>query len=392
MKLLRNVKRIIVPGAAAAILALQWRAGWFLGSAVTLAAFCFLGIFGPIALGSEKRRKHEKTRATETALATRMAEFSSEKPADLVEGMMVEGRYALLLRAQLVRNLTVEQRERAHAELDKSMALVPEGGVLMAPGVTHPNEDGSIDCVEIVEPLYLDRYQVTNRQFYRFVLAGGYEQFALWEEDVLPALLEFVDETDQLAPRFWHDGQYPIELADHPVVGISWYEAEAYARWLGKRLPTDPEWLKAASWPVPSSNDFPVQRKYPWGDTLDRGRANVCDSSKHAGTSSITDFTDGVTVGGVHQMIGNVWEWTASDFGKWDADRQWLESNDPPKSLRGGAFDTYLESQASNHFQSGDRRLSRKHNIGIRCALSLSDLQAVERGHQDELCEALVHE
>ncbi len=250
MKLLCNVKRIIVPGAAAVVLALQWRAGWFLGSAVTLAAFCFLGIFGPIALGSEKRRKHEKARTTETVLAARMAEFSSEKPADLVEGMMVEGRYALLLRPQLVRNLTVEQRERARAELDKSMALVPEGGVLMAPGVTHPNEDGFIDCVEMVEPLYLDRYQVTNRQFYRFVLAGGYEQFALWEEDVLPALLEFVDETDQLAPRFWREGQYPIELADHPVVGISWYEAEAYARWLGKRLPTDPEWLKAASWPV----------------------------------------------------------------------------------------------------------------------------------------------
>jgi iron(II)-dependent oxidoreductase len=90
----------------------------------------------------------------------------------------------------------------------------------------------------------------------------------------------------------------------------------------------------------------------------------------------VTDFPEGASVGGVYQLIGNVWEWTSSPFtGDGNPERQ-LVLTVPLKSLRGGAFDTYFENQATCQFQSGDSPLARKPNIGIRCAVALSDLAA----------------
>ncbi len=91
----------------------------------------------------------------------------------------------------------------------------------------------------------------------------------------------------------------------------------------------------------------------------------------------VTEFGEGVSAGGIHQMVGNVWEWTSGDFGYDDFDGPLL--NDPcnsavMKAIRGGAFDTYFDAQASCQFRSGDHPLSRKHNIGFRCALSACDV------------------
>ena len=101
-----------------------------------------------------------------------------------------------------------------------------------------------------VEALYLDRYPVTNLEFQQFVNAGGYEKLEYWDEEALPALLDFVDQTGQPGPRYWIEGHYQGGEERRPVVGVSWYEASAYARWVGKRLPTDAEWTKAGAWPV----------------------------------------------------------------------------------------------------------------------------------------------
>ena len=224
-----------------------------------------------------------------------------------------------------------------------------------------------------VAHFFLDRYPVTNRQFYDFVAAGGYQQTALWDEKILPAVLDFVDQTGRPGPRFWEAGCYQAGREDHPVVGVCWHEAVAYARWVGKRLPTDAEWVKAGSWTVNLSHNTRVQRRYPWGDTMDRTRANLWGSGPNT-TVPVDQFPDGVSVGGVYHLIGNVWEWTRGELSSGSPPFQDLVFEVPLKSIRGGAFDTYFDNHATCQFQSGETAIARKRNLGFRCGLGTCDL------------------
>ena len=128
-----------------------------------------------------------------------------------------------------------------------------------------------------------------------------------------------------------------------------------------------------------------MQRKYPWGNTMERQRANLWGSGP-GNTTPIGEFSSGVSVGGVYQMIGNVWEWTADDF-------QWVAAGRPIepllKSIRGGAFDTYFDNQATSQFASGENPLGRKHNIGFRCALGICDLAAATADPSPEPADEL---
>lgn len=302
--------------------------------------------------------------------------------SDLVKGMVREGRFALLLRPQIVGNLDPDQVRRACQQLEQTMVLVPSGPVCVGAqedellddseagfsGFTGPDVAGRL---VMVDPVFLDRYCVTNAEYQRFIDAGGYEQMALWDEEALPALLDFVDQTGQPGPRYWRNGTYARSEAKLPVVGVSWYEASAYARWCGKRLPTDAEWVKAGSWPVESSPGHLLHRRYPWGNAFDARRANIWGSGK-GGPVPVDEFAEGASVGGNYQLVGNVWEWTASNYG--DPEDYTLRLPVPMRSVRGGAFDTYFENQATCHFQSGDSPLSRKHNIGFRLALGTRDV------------------
>jgi iron(II)-dependent oxidoreductase len=299
-----------------------------------------------------------------------------DDPDFLAQRMLDEGRYALLLRPQIAANLPAEQLRAAVAALDDSMGIVPEGDVLLQSWRNKAQEDSAAqrDRLVHVEAMYLDRYPVTNRQFQQFVDDGGYENMPLWDTTIWPAVLDFVDRTGHCGPRFWEEGHYPEGIDDHPVVGVSWYEAAAYARWSGKRLPSDPEWVKAGCWPVLTQGTRPMQRRYPWGDTMDRELAHVWDGAGNETTISVFDLPLGVSVGGIYQLIGNVWEWTTSNFGVWDATARCVETSTPMKSIRGGAFDTYFETQAMCQFQSGESPIGRKHNIGFRCALAICDV------------------
>jgi iron(II)-dependent oxidoreductase len=185
--------------------------------------------------------------------------------------------------------------------------------------------------------------------------------------------LDFVDLTGRPGPRFWRDGCHAPGREDHPVVGVSWYEAAAYARWLGKRLPTDAEWVKAGSWPVHVSPTARLQRRYPWGDAMDHARANLWGSGL-LDSVAVNALPGGVSVGGVYQLVGNVWEWMRGDFAPPEPDEGQWAAEMGMKSIRGGAFDTYFDSQATCQFQSGEAAVARKHNIGFRCAVSVCDL------------------
>jgi iron(II)-dependent oxidoreductase len=309
-----------------------------------------------------------------------------EDSGALVGQMLSQGRYALLLRPQIAGNLDPEQYRTCRETLEAKMALVPDGEVVLG-RIDEALEDGRLEDEEItaaqarvvqVERFFLDRYPVTNDEFRRFVEAGGYQQTTLWDESILPALLHFVDSTGQPGPAFWKDGRCEPGRENHPVVGISWFEAAAYARWSGKRLPTNAEWVKAGCWPVKLDSTTRIQRRYPWGDSMDYTRANLWGSGR-ADTAPVDEFAEGVSVGGVFQLIGNVWEWTRSEFGPTELADGHLITEVPMKSIRGGAFDTYFENQATCQFQSGEAAVARKHNIGFRCAIGVCDITLSHR-------------
>jgi len=296
----------------------------------------------------------------------------------LVDEMLLQGRYALLLRPQLIGNLNRKQLACTREALAQGMCLVPAGEVALLRTVDNSTGEENVSALNAtplhIAAYYLDRCPVTNAQFYHFVSSGGYEQMAIWDREIWAAVLDFVDQTGHPGPRLWRKGRYPKNEGNHPVVGISWYEAAAYARWGGKRLPTDAEWVKAGSWPVGIAGHPLVQRRYPWGNAMDRTRVNLWGSGPGR-TVSVEQYPGGVSVGGVQQLIGNVWEWTADCFAfDDDADITENAAHAKMKSLRGGAFDTYLDNQATCHFQSAERALARKHNVGFRCAISLCDV------------------
>jgi iron(II)-dependent oxidoreductase len=317
----------------------------------------------------------------------------------LVDELLANGRYALLLRPETKQHLTQAQVMQAIRQLDEAMALVPGGRVLLGQLAEQAHSIGSSGDVDAklaarnlvqVDAGYLDRFCVTNEQFQQFVDAGGYEQLEFWHEEALPALLDFVDRTGAPGPRYWSDGQYASGEGRLPVVGVSWYEAWAYAHWVGKRLPTDAQWTKAGAWPVESSPGRIAQRRYPWGESFDVRRAHIFGTGTRTPVA-VDEFPSGVSVGGIHQLIGNVWEWTSTPL---------VELGDPTlhvsesvMSIRGGAFDTYFDNHATCHYQSGDHALARRTNIGFRLALPMRDLEAQEEpAAQAPATKAQVHE
>ena len=125
----------------------------------------------------------------------------------------------------------------------------------------------------------------------------------------------------------------------------------------------------AASWRIRSSAN--VLRRYPWGDALDHQRCNIWASSVGQ-TVPVDQFASGAAPNGVLQLIGNVWEWTASDFEVTDETGQPIIGEMIMKSIRGGAFDTYFAAQATSCFRTGLASLIRAHNVGFRCAMDLA--------------------
>jgi iron(II)-dependent oxidoreductase len=356
---------------------------WLAGLTLAAGALCVLAIRNPHWRPNFPWRTkvaEEPTKQTEEWIAPPAPRPPTARRAaandSLVEQMIAQGREALLLRPQIAANLNDTDLASAQVALDESMAIVPQGVVMMRARCFDDMEEADRPRGERLvqaEGFFLDRFPVSNGQYQLFVDHGGYEQMSLWDESIWPAVLGFTDSTGQPGPRYWQNGKFPPGKEDHPVVGICWYEAAAFSRWVGKRLPTDPEWVKAGAWPVAAEAGKPVQRKHPWGDAMDRRLVNLWGNGVND-TIPVTASPGSSSVGGVQQLVGNVWEWTSSSFGTWEPAGRKIETTTPLKSIRGGAFDTYFDMQAQCQFQSGETPLARKHNIGFRCALGFCDV------------------
>jgi len=152
--------------------------------------------------------------------------------------------------------------------------------------------------VRLTSGYWIDKYEVTNAAFHQFVAAGGYSDKTYWSEEGWKWL-----DGRQLSTCSSEDAQAQPNL---PCVRINWYEAEAYARWRGGRLPSEAEWEYAAR--------GPQSLIYPWGDTFDPGKANVVDSQ---GLVAVGSYPAGASWVGAFDMAGNAMEWV----------QDWLDVN-----------------------------------------------------------------
>jgi gamma-glutamyl hercynylcysteine S-oxide synthase len=288
---------------------------------------------------------------------------------DPLRQLWQQERFALIVREEVKWRLHpdgVNIVARAREALDERTALVPEGVVALP--VALEDRVGGAETDIPVQPFLLDLCEVTNARFQYFVDADGYDNLDLWPKEIWPHLIELHDLTGHAAPRFWQEGRHDARLADHPVVGVSWYEADAFARWSGQRLPTEAEWQMAASWHLKSEAN--ILRRFPWGDAMDQTRCNVW-ASRLGATAPADAYPEGAAPNGVRQLIGNVWEWTASAFEIRGPGGRPVLGEMPMRSIRGGAFDTYFESQATSLFRTGQITMGRTHHTGFRCALDL---------------------
>lgn len=265
---------------------------------------------------------------------------------------------------------------RAWKRLQQAMALVPSGETRLEHNSLSDSTDRSAESLNVTA-FYIDRFAVTHAEFHEFVISGVYDDMDRWPSEIWQHVLQFVDRTGTPGPQSWSHGKPPRDKLNHPVTGICWYEAMAFATWVGKRLPNAAQWQRAASWHT-GQNGHQAALSYPWGNSFDSAKANTWNS-RIGGTVAVDEYYDGCTPNGVHQLIGNVWEWVDSAFViPWN-DNHLLGGF---AEIRGGAFDTYFESQCRCQFRSGLPLLFRGANVGFRCSVPLADLH--EPGADEE--------
>jgi ergothioneine biosynthesis protein EgtB len=224
---------------------------------------------------------------------------------------------------------------------------------------------------------YIDNTPVTNSDFLEFINDGGYENFRWWLSDGW----ETVKCNKWKAPLYWeqnekrnwikHDfkGKRCLDnFPDEPVINLSYYEADAYAKWAGKRLPTEAEWEKAASW----DEDKNTKRLYPWGDEHPNDLNTNLLESKIWSPADVFTYEKGKSYYGCYAMVGDCWEWTQSEFMAYPGFKSgFAEYNDKwfgnQKVLRGGSFGTprlNTRNTYRNFFRPDERWMI----SGFRCA------------------------
>ncbi|MGB1378435.1 MAG: ergothioneine biosynthesis protein EgtB [Nitrosopumilus sp.] len=225
---------------------------------------------------------------------------------------------------------------------------------------------------------YLEDYEIgifpiTNREYLEFMNDGGYETYKYWLSDGW----EKVKSNNWKSPMYWEkidDEWYVRDFLgirkinpNEPVCHVSYYEADAYCKWAGKRLPTEAEWEKAACW-----NETKQEKTiFPWGNNSPTEENCNLLESYHWGCTEIGTYPSGKSPSGCEQMIGDVWEWTSSEFvgypgfktGFDEYNDKWFTNQ---KVLRGGSFGTpkmSIRGSYRNFFRLDERWLF----SGFRC-------------------------
>jgi formylglycine-generating enzyme required for sulfatase activity len=227
--------------------------------------------------------------------------------------------------------------------IEQKMILIPAGEFIMgesffkkSAGPRHP---------VFLEDYYIDQYHVTNAHY-----------------------KGFVDATRRFPPSHWSRNQYPPGKANHPVTFVSWFDAEAYCRWEGKRLPTEAEWEKAAR-----GTDG---RMFPWGDRLEPKKANVPLLGLND-TTPVNAFPEGRSPYGVYDMSGNVFQWTSDWFLPYPGNKvPHPNFGEKLRVLRGGSFFDCSYYRCGLSFQTFNRialmPTTKAISAGFRCAKSVN--------------------
>ncbi|RDI66783.1 ergothioneine biosynthesis protein EgtB [Nocardia pseudobrasiliensis] len=270
----------------------------------------------------------------------------------------------------------------------------PESKVLVTDEIVLPagefvmgtsTDPWALDNERPAHPVYvpgfaIDAAPVTNAQYLAFLADGGYDRPELWSERGWAHR----QQAGLIAPQFWERdeddrwwrrvfGTMRLVRPQQPVVHVCWFEAEAYANWAGKRLPTEAEWEKAARFDPATGRS----RAYPWGDgEPDERTANL--GQRHLEPADVGAYPEGASSSGVHQLIGDVWEWTASGFEPYPGFeafpyREYSEVffGGDYKVLRGGSFGTD-EVACRGTFRNWDHPIRRQIFSGFRLARDLA--------------------
>jgi iron(II)-dependent oxidoreductase len=254
--------------------------------------------------------------------------------------------------------------------------LVPGGPFTMGTSAEPWALDNERPAHEVDVPAFwLDTTPVSAGDYQRFIAAGGYDEPRWWH----PAGWGHRVSAGLVAPAFWKRdggvwtrrrfGHVEEVPADEPVLHVSWYEADAYARWAGRRLPTEAEWEKAARFDPASGRS----RRYPWGDDDPREEhANL--GQRHLRPAPVGAYPAGASPLGVRQLVGDVWEWTAGDFHGYPGFTAWPYAEYSEvffgpeyKVLRGGSFGSDAAAVRGT-FRNWDYPIRRQIFSGFRTA------------------------
>ena len=238
------------------------------------------------------------------------------------------------------------------------MVLIPAGEFTMG-----RSQQGTITIDQTpphtvyLDSYYIDKHEVTNRQFEEFILQGGYQNEEFWTKEGWDFIQRETIDRPLGLEKILYDS------LDQPVVGISWYEADAYARWAGKRLPTEAEWEKAAR-----GTD---ERIYPWGNLMDYSNISYQISGGRR-TVAVGSFDSGASPYGVLDCAGNVYEWVRD----WYDGTYYLHSpKENPRGptsgtrrvLRGGSWAS-VRFQIQCSYRYFKKPNHRAFDVGFRCA------------------------